>query len=82
MFGMRYLSTLFGIVFLSHQVGGSLGVWLGGWVYDKTGSYDAVWYIAIALGLISALLHWPIDERPVERLASAVPVPSAGGASY
>jgi predicted MFS family arabinose efflux permease len=82
MFGMRYLSTLFGIVFLSHQVGASLGVWLGGWVYDKTGSYDAVWYIAIALGLISALLHWPIDERPVERLASAVPVPSAGGASY
>ena len=81
MFGMRYLSTLFGIVFLSHQVGAFLGVWLGGWVYDRTGSYDTVWYVAIALGLVSALLHWPIDERPVERLA-AVPAPAGAEASY
>jgi predicted MFS family arabinose efflux permease len=82
MFGMRYLSTLFGIVFLSHQVGAFLGVWLGGWIYDRTGSYDTVWYIAIALGLVAALLHWPIDERPVERLSGAVPAPAGAGASY
>ena len=82
LFGMRYLSTLFGIVFLSHQVGAFLGVWLGGWVYDKTGSYDSVWYIAIGLGLVSALLHWPIDERPVARLSAAVPAGATGSAGY
>ena len=71
-FGVRYLSTLFGIVFLSHQLGAFLGVWLGGVVYDATGSYDPVWYGSIALGLIAALLHWPIDERPVARLAAPV----------
>jgi MFS family permease len=76
-FGMRYLSTLFGIVFLSHQVGAFLGVWLGGAVYDATGSYDPVWYGSIALGLIAALLHWPIDERPVARLSAAAPAPQS-----
>ncbi len=70
-FGMQYISTLFGIVFLSHQVGAFLGVWLGGYVYDLTGSYDLVWYISIVLGLAAALLHWPIDEEPLPRLASA-----------
>ena len=71
MFGVRYLSTLFGIVFVSHQIGAFLGVWGGGVVFDATGSYDTVWVVAIALGILSALLHWPINERPVERLALA-----------
>jgi len=66
-FGVQYLSTLIGIVFLSHQLGSFLGVWLGGYLHDLTGSYDMVWYIAIALGVAAALLHWPIDERQVER---------------
>ena len=67
-FGPRYMATLFGIVFLSHQVGSFLGVWLGGYLYDVYGSYDLVWWLSIALGLIAALLHWPIDERAVPRL--------------
>jgi MFS family permease len=71
MFGVRYLSTLFGIVFFSHQVGAFLGVWLGGYLFDLAGSYAPVWYISIGLGLLAALLHWPIDERPVERLGLA-----------
>ena len=70
-FGVQYLSTLFGIVFFSHQVGAFVGVWMGGYVFDATGSYDMVWYVAIGLGLIAALLHWPINEQPVERLALA-----------
>jgi MFS family permease len=68
MFGARYMATLFGIVFFSHQVGSFLGVWLGGYLYDTRGSYDLVWWLSIALGLIAALLHWPIDERAVPRL--------------
>ncbi len=64
-FGTRYLGTLFGIAFLSHQVGAFLGVWLGGRMYDLTGSYDLVWWLAVALAAIAALLHLPIDERPV-----------------
>ena len=67
-FGPRYMATLFGIVFFGHQVGSFLGVWLGGWLYDAYGSYDLVWWLSIALGLIAALLHWPIDERTVLRL--------------
>jgi MFS family permease len=67
-FGPRYMATLFGIVFLSHQVGSFLGVWLGGYLYDTYGSYDLIWWLSIALGLIAALLHWPIDERAVARL--------------
>jgi predicted MFS family arabinose efflux permease len=67
-FGPRYMATLFGIVFLSHQVGSFLGVWLGGYLYDVYGSYDLIWWLSIALGLIAALLHWPIDERAVPRL--------------
>ena len=69
-FGPRYMATLFGIVFFSHQVGSFLGVWLGGRLFDTTGSYDVVWWLGIALGVIAALLHWPIDERSV-RLARA-----------
>jgi predicted MFS family arabinose efflux permease len=67
-FGPRYMATLFGIVFLSHQVGSFLGIWLGGYLYDAYGSYDLIWWLSIALGLIAALLHWPIDERAVPRL--------------
>jgi predicted MFS family arabinose efflux permease len=67
-FGPRYMATLFGIVFLSHQIGSFLGIWLGGYLYDAYGSYDVIWWLSIALGLIAALLHWPIDEREVLRL--------------
>ena len=70
-FGIRYMATLFGIVFLSHQVGAFIGVWLGGYLFDATGSYDVVWWIGVALGLMAALLHWPIDERRVVRSAEA-----------
>ncbi len=70
-FGTRYLSTLYGIVFLSHQVGAFLGVWLGGRLFDITGSYDSVWAIAIGLGVASALIHLPIQERPVSIEAEA-----------
>ena len=62
-FGPRYMSTLFGIVFFSHQVGGFLGVWLGGWVYDATGSYDAIWIGSVILGLAAGVLHLPIAEK-------------------
>lgn len=70
-FGVRYMSTLFGIVFLSHQIGSFLGVWLGGRLYDATGSYDTVWWIGVALGFASAIVHWPIDDRPVARVPVA-----------
>jgi predicted MFS family arabinose efflux permease len=67
-FGPRYMATLIGVVFFSHQVGAFLGVWLGGHLYDLYGNYDVIWWLSIALGLIAALLHWPIDERTVARL--------------
>lgn len=67
-FGMRYLATLFGFVFLSHQLGSFIGIWLGGWLYDNYGSYDAMWYAGIVLGILAALVHWFIDERPLDRL--------------
>ncbi|NND50205.1 MAG: hypothetical protein HKN60_08125 [Rhizobiales bacterium] len=70
LFGPRYMSMLFGIVFLSHQVGGFLGAWMGGYIYDAFGSYAAMWWISIALGIVSALFHWPIKEVPVERVAA------------
>ena len=71
MFGTRYMAMLYGIVFLGHQVGSFSGVWLGGWLYDRTGSYDGVWWLGVALGIIAAVVHWPIRERPVARLAAA-----------
>ena len=71
MFGTRYMALLYGVVFLSHQVGSFTGIWLGGWLYDNTGSYDAIWWCGIALGVVAALLHWPIREQPVERLVEA-----------
>jgi MFS family permease len=71
MFGTRWLTTLAGFAFFSHQVGGFLGVWLGGVLFERTGSYDAVWWLAILFGLLSALINLPIVERPVTRAAVA-----------
>jgi len=65
-FGVRSLSTLYGIVFLSHQLGAFLGAWLGGRIFDLSGSYTGVWIIAMGLGLTATLLHLPINDRPVE----------------
>jgi MFS family permease len=70
-FGVRYLSMLGGFVFLSHQVGSFLGVWLGGRLYDATGSYDVVWWIAIGLGVFAAVVNLPIRERAILRPALA-----------
>jgi MFS family permease len=70
LFGTQWLGTLSGLAFLSHQIGGFLGVWLGGFVFDRTGSYDAVWWLAILFGLLSALINLPIVEKPVPRVAS------------
>ena len=67
MFGVGHLSMLGGTAFFSHQVGSFLGVWLGGLLYDKTGSYDIVWQLAIVLGVVASLLHLPIKERAIER---------------
>ena len=70
-FGTRHMAMLFGVVFFSHQIGSFLGVWLGGYVFDLTGSYDIVWWGSVALGLAAAAVHWPIREAPVARLAGA-----------
>src|SRR5262249_18571073 len=72
MFGTRWLATLAGFAFFSHQVGGFLGVWLGGLVFDRTGSYNTVWWLAILFGVLSAVINMPIVEKPVARVA-AVP---------
>ena len=66
-FGTKYLSTLFGIVFLCHQFGAFAGAFLGGYFYDLYGSYDYAWYIAIALSIFATLVHYPIDEKPLIR---------------
>ena len=72
-FGVAHLSMLGGFVFLSHQVGSFLGVWLGGYLYDRTGSYDLVWYIAIALGVFAALVNLPVKEGAIVRRPAAQP---------
>ncbi|UXC39211.1 MFS transporter [Cupriavidus gilardii] len=71
-FGTRYVATLFGFVFLGHQLGSFLGVWLGGYLFDRTGSYDLVWIGAIVVGLGAVVLHWPIDDRPVGHREAAM----------
>lgn len=70
-FGVRYIATLFGFVFFGHQLGAFLGVWLGARVFESTGSYDLIWLGSIGLGLLAALLHWPIDDREIPRRAAA-----------
>jgi MFS family permease len=72
MFGTRWLAMLFGFAFFSHQVGGFLGVWLGGILFERTGSYDAVWWLSVVFGVLSGLINLPIAEKPVAR-----PLPAA-----
>ena len=72
MFGTRWLGTLAGFAFLSHQIGGFLGAWLGGVVFERSGSYEPVWWLSILLGILSGLINMPIVEKPVARPA---PVP-------
>jgi MFS family permease len=71
MFGTRWMATLFGFAFFSHQVGGFLGVWLGGFLFERTGSYNVIWWLSIALGIASAIINLPIIERPIVRPAAA-----------
>jgi MFS family permease len=68
-FGTQFMATLVGITFLGHQIGSFLGIWLGGWVYDATGSYDAIFWGGIGLGILASLAHYPIDDRPMARLS-------------
>ena len=70
-FGIQHLSMLGGFVFFSHQIGSFMGVWLGGYLYDRTGSYDIVWYIAIGLGVLAALVNLPVRESPIPRANTA-----------
>ncbi|PKH05958.1 MFS transporter [Moritella sp. Urea-trap-13] len=70
-FGARYMSTLYGLVFFTHQVGSFLGAWVGGLMYDYYGSYDPIWWSTVAMALCAALLHLPINDRPVPRLTVA-----------
>jgi len=70
MFGTRWLTMLFGFAFFSHQVGGFLGVWLGGLAFDRTGSYNSVWWLSVLFGLLSAVINLPIEEKPVARPAA------------
>ena len=73
MFGTKHVGTLFGFVFLSHQVGAFVGVYLGGVLFESTGSYDVVWWMSVALGIAAAVLHWPIVERRAPRFAMPSP---------
>jgi len=70
-FGIQHFSMLSGFIFFSHQIGSFMGVWLGGYLYDRTGSYDIVWYIAIALGVFAALVNLPVREAPIARAGQA-----------
>ena len=65
-YGLRYMATLYGIIFFSHQLGGFTGVWLGGELYDLYGNYDLVWWIGVGVGAFSAIVHLPVNERPLE----------------
>ena len=70
-FGLKFMATLFGIVFLSHQLGSFIGVWLGGLLYDRTGSYDAMWWAGVGFGVFAAIVHLPINDSPLHRLRLA-----------
>ncbi|MHA6347475.1 MFS transporter [Roseivivax sp. CAU 1761] len=72
LYGLRYMGTLYGIVFFSHQLGSFIGVWLGGRMYDMTGDYTLVWWVGVGVGVLSAVVHLPVRER-----AAAAPVPAA-----
>jgi predicted MFS family arabinose efflux permease len=72
-FGTRYMATLVGVTFISHQVGSFLGVWMGGISYDLYGTYEPVFWGAIIIGFAASLVHYPIDERPIQRLRSPAP---------
>jgi len=72
MFGLKHMGTLYGIVFLNHQIGSFFGVWMGGYLFDKTGSYDVVWWLAAGIALVTAVIHIFIDERPVARVRAAI----------
>ena len=72
MTGVCTLGVLGGLVFLSHQLGSFLGIWLGGYFFDKFGSYDPVWWLGVGLGIFAAIVHWPIEEKSVER----APIPA------
>jgi len=75
-FGVRHIGSLFGFVFFGHQFGSFLGVWLGGLVFERTQSYDLVWLLAMALGVLAAALHWPIDDRALARPPARARVPA------
>lgn len=79
-FGARWMTMLYGIVFFSHQVGSFLGVWLGGYFFDKFNSYDVMWWISVALGIFAAAVHLPIRERAVKRLTPDTPAAAPGAA--
>lgn len=68
-FGPRYMTLLFGIVFISHQIGSFLGIWLGGLLYESTGSYDAMWWAGVIVGVAAGIIHLPINEKPLQRLS-------------
>lgn len=74
-FGTRYMTFLYGIVFFSHQLGAFLGVWLGGWLYERYGNYDGIWLAGILLAILAAVLHWPIREQKHEAQLRA-PIPA------
>jgi predicted MFS family arabinose efflux permease len=72
-FGVQYLSMLYGVVFASHQLGAFLGAWGGGWAYDMLGSYDLIWFSSIALAVFAAAIHIPIRDQPLPRLREVLP---------
>ena len=69
-FGMRYMATLFGLCFVAHQLGSFIGILAGGWLFDTYGNYDVIWWCAVALGIFAALIHYPIDDKPLVREAA------------
>ncbi|MEO0681180.1 MAG: MFS transporter [Pseudomonadota bacterium] len=79
-YGLRYMGTLYGIIFLSHQIGAFIGIWLGGALFDRYGSYDLVWWVGIGVGLFSAIVHLPIRETPLDERRGPAAPPGAAAA--